>query len=282
MSIQQILLAGGAPVTEFGIYKARIAALGASLTSTEDTYATNLINAIQAASYGSKIKYLLPFLGTSIDAARVPLRDSLNVGAADLTGPLGSRFTNSNCRTAVGITNPTEQSCALATNIKPSQLGTSNNGGIGFYERNWGAGTGVEPAGCYGNTNSPDERYCLDLRSSMQRFRWGGASTSQAGPATTAGSGHYYGQRSSATLRRIYKDGTTLGSDGTANEPANRANELSMLAVGCQESNGTGPFFAYWNGRCAVFYFTDGTFSDADVAAFHTLLGTYLITPTGR
>lgn len=274
------LLLGGAPLTEFDIYKARIAALGGSLTSTEEGYASDLITAIQGASYGSKIKYLLPFIGGNIGAQRVPLRDSLGVGPASLVGT--TVLTNSNCSTAGGLTNSTEQAGALDTKIKPSQLGASNNGGIGWYERNWGAGTGVEPAGTYGSNNSPDERYCLDLRSTLQRFRWGGASTSQAGPATTAGNGHYYGQRSSATFRRIYKDGASLGSDSTANEPANRANEQTIVVLGCREANAGGTFLSYWKGRGACAYLTDGTLSDADVAAFHTLLGTYLITPTGR
>jgi hypothetical protein len=38
----------------------------------------------------------------------------------------------------------------------------------------------------------------------------------------------------------------------------------------------------FWKGRCAVAYATDGTLSGTEVADLHTLLDTYLITPTGR
>lgn len=271
---------GGSYDAETLTWETRINALGGSVTTQEKDWADALINAIQAATYGSKIKYLLPFIGDSIAAHRVPLRDSLAVGAATLVGP--TPLTDANCDTATGLVNSTEQSGALDTKIKPSQLGTSNNGGLGWYERAWGAGVGVEPIGTSGSNNSPDQRFVLDLRSSFQRFRWGGVTNSQAGPVTTAGSGHYYGQRSSSTLRRIYKNGLSLGDDGTNGDSATRANETTIWVCGCLDSSGVGTVQAFWKGRGACAYLTDGTLSDADVADFHALLGTYLITPTGR
>ena len=264
-------------VTEMSTYLGRISALGGSLTSGEETIAEDLIAAIQGAGYGSKIIYLLPFIGSSIAAHRVPLRDAPNVGAATNGG--ASPFTDANCDTATGIVNSTEQAAFLDTLILGSQLGASNNAGIGWWERDWGAGSGVSPVGAYSITNSPDERFLLDLRNTMERFRWGGVSSSAAGPGTSAGNGHYYGQRSSATLRRIYKDGVSLGTDSTSSDAAARANEQTIYAVGVHSISDTAE---YWKGCGAVFYLTDGTLSDADVADFHALLDTYLITPTGR
>ena len=277
--LRRVMMAGGGGYdAETITWESRIIALGGSVTTPEKDLADALINAIQAASYGSKIQYLLPFIGASIAAHRVPLRDTLNVGAATNGG--ASPFTDSDCDTSTGIVNSTEKAAFLDTLINPSQLGINNNGGVGWWERNWGAGIGVSPIGTYGITTvSGDERFLLDLRSSMERFRWGGVTNSQAGPGTTAGNGHYYGQRSSSTLRRIYKNGTSLGTDGTALDSAEKATDQTMYAAAVHS---VGDSLETWKGRGAVAYLTDGTLSDADVAAFHTLLDTYLITPTGR
>lgn len=268
--------AGTSYTAETITWYTRIAAIGGSVTTTDKDLADALIRQIQAASYGSNIVYLLPFLGNNIKAASVPLRDSLAVGAATITG-----FVDADCGNSIGLNNATEANKWLDSLIKPSQLGSSNNGGLGWYMRSWGNGTNVEPMGTYSSTNSPDQRFVLDLRSSIQRFRWG-APANAAGPGTTTSAGHYYGQRSSATLRRIYKDGITLGTDSTTSDSASRANEQNIIIHGCRESNASSTYVVPYKARSGCAYLTNGSLSDADVAAFHTLLGTYLITPTGR
>lgn len=257
-------------------YLSRIAALGGSLTAPEEALTLALIQQIQAASYGSKIRYLLPFVGAGIAANRVPLRDSFGVGAATLIG--GTPLTDANCDTATGLVNSTEQAGCLNTLVSPLNFGSgAQNIGFGFWERNWGAGTGVEPMGCYEASNG-NNRWCLDLRASFERFRAGNVTNSQAGPASTASSAHYYGQRFSSTLRRIFKNGTTLGSDGTTLDIIAAVGD-EVYVMGCNQN---GASVTYWKGRCAVAYITDGSLADADVAALHTLLDTYLVTPTGR
>lgn len=264
---------GSGGSAEGALWESRINALGGSVTSGERAIAGALIAAIQGASYGSKVVYLLPFIGDGVACARVPLRDSFNVGAASSTG-----FVDADCTTASGLNNSSGASKYLDTGIKPSQLGASNNGGLGWWELAWG-NNGVQPMGSYSWSYPPDERFVLDLRGSFQRFRWGGATNSTAGPSGSAGNGHYYGQRSSDALRRIFKDGSSLGSDGTATDAASHADEQTIL-VCAAKANFAG--VETWAGRGGVAYLTDGTLSDSDAAAFHTLLGTYLITPTGR
>jgi hypothetical protein len=255
-----------------------ITALSGSVTTSEKNIADAIIVAIQGASYGSKIKYLLPFIGGNIAAHRMPLRDSLAVGAASSLGT--APFVDADCTTATGLSNSTEKDAYLDSLIKPSQVGTSDNGGLGWYERNIGLGSNVEPIGVYGlSASTPVSRFVLDLRTSFQRFRWGDVAGSQAGPATTATNGHYYGQRSSTTLRRIYLNGASLGSDGTATTTDVGIADQTIMVMGCKTGSGS---LTPWKGRGACAYLTDGTMSDADVAAFHTLLGTYLIAPTGR
>lgn len=266
---------GSGYTSETNTWVSRIGALGGSVTTPEKDLADALIQQIQAASYGSKIIYLLPFIGGNIAAHRVPLRDTRNVGAAANSG-----FVDADCTTAGGIANPTEAAKILNTGITPVMLGApgTQRGGLFFWERNLGLGTGVEPMGCYDLFGGGTDRYVLDLRSTMQRFRWGNASGTLAGPGTTATNGFYYAQASSNTLRRIYKDGTTLGSDGTSSSTIICSNAY-IRVMGCVTHTTA---LTYWKGRCGVAGATDGTMSDADVAALYTLLDTYLITPTGR
>src|SRR5207342_282175 len=132
--------------------------------------------------------WLAPFVGSTIAEHRVPLRDTLAVGAMTSNG--SSPFTDADCDTSTGIVNSTEKNAYLGTQVQPSTTFAGRRGGLGFWERNIGLGTNVEPMGCY---SSGGDRFVLDLRASFQRFRWGGVTSSQAGPATTATNGHYYG-----------------------------------------------------------------------------------------
>lgn len=259
-------------LTETQAWEESINALGGSINSTERGYADNVITAIAASSFNSKIIYLLPFIGGSIAAHRVPLRDSLGVGPADNLG-----FVDADCSTSAGLSNPTEAAKRLDTKVYASQLGVSANGGLGFWERNWGAGNGVEPIGSYDSAGIPDRRFVIDLRSTLQNFRWG-APGNPAGSSTTAINAHYYGQRSSATLRRMYRDGVHLGADSTTSDTASGGNERPITVMG----NAMNPTAPYWKGRCAVAYMTDGTLTDAEVLDLHNLLNTHLVVATGR
>jgi len=249
-------------------WRSRVNAAGGTFETNSVALADALIVQLKTKSYESKIKYLLPLLGSNLAAARVPLRDTLGVGIATNTN-----FVDANFSQATGLQgNGTSRYLDLL--IKPSQLGTGSNGGIGYWEKSVSfSGTGVEPIGVYGVAAST--RFVIDLRSAVRNFRWGTASNG-AGDTTAAGNGHYYGQRSSATLRRLYFNGSTLASNTTSDAAAGTA-EFNIRLLGCYTGSST-----YWAGRCAVAYLTDGTLSDADAADLHTLLTDYLITPTGR
>lgn len=274
MILRRAMMAG-ASSGEADVWEAAIIGLGGTITPTERGYADDLIAAIQAASYGAKIVYLLPFIGASIAAHRVPLRDSLGAGPATNGGT--SPFTDADCDTATGIVNSTEKDAWLSTGILPQSV-NSNNIGLGWYERNIGFGSSVEPIGCYDSTAGGSGRCVIDLRSNVQRFSHGNVSNSAA-TATTASSAHYYGQRSASTLRRLYKDGATVVSNTTADTGFVGGQSCTITVMGNQTHTGAR---TPWKGRGGCAYITDGTMSDADVADFHTLLGTYLITPTGR
>lgn len=242
---------------------------GGGLTSASLDVASALHAALAAESFFSKIVYLLPLLGTGIAAARVPLIDTLGVGPAANTG-----FLNADFGEATGLANPAEAAKLFDTGIRPSQLGVARNGGIGWWENNYAAASaGVEPIGSYSPSGA--ERFVVDLRSSIESFRWGVAANG-ASRGVAASNGHYYGQRSGLTARDLFRNGALIGTS-TVSDAAAEANPrtIYIMAVNAAAT-------AYWRGRCACAYLTNGTLTSSEIAALHTILSAQLITPLGR
>lgn len=253
------------------VWEAGIVGAGGSVTTQEKDWADALIRAIIAKSYGSKIKYLLPFLGTNIKAHRMPLRDSFSVGMATLRG--ASPFVDADC-TNNGIDNPTEKDAQLDT-LVPINWNAANGHimGLGWYERNIGLGSGVEPCGAYNSGAS--KRFVLDLRSSLRYVRFGNPSLNLSGTTSAAVSGDYYGQNTTGNVLQLYRDGSTDGAAGTGDSSLIDSSTIYAMGVNAPPVN-------TWKGRGGCFLITDGTISGSDVSDLHTLIGTYLITPTGR
>lgn len=253
---------------EVNLWRQRVVAAGGTFTSSSIGIATTLMRELRSRSYNKKIIYLLPLLGGNLAAARVPLRDTLGVGIAANSGYVDADFSES-----TGLANPTAAAKYLDSGIKPSQLGSSNNGGIGWWENNWGNGTNTLPMGCY-SADSVD-RFVLDLRSTTTFFMWGDPSNNAQNAVSTANA-DYYGQRSAANSRALYKNGTSVATN-TASDSAPGSSDQTIW-IG-KANDGVA---RYWQGRCACAYLTDGTLTTAEVSDLHSLLQTYLITPTGR
>lgn len=249
-----------------------------SRPNTRSTWlAQNLIMALKDTAYNSKIVYLLPMFGQSFAAAQTPLRDALGKGSAT---NVANAFLAGDFSEATGLQgNGTSK--ALDSLIKPSELGTSNNGGIGYWENNIAFdGTTVYLfAGCHdvaGTNYYSVGGWSAALKANMN---WGLPANGVSDVSTTATNGHFYCERSGATAREIYKNGVSLGTNTTSDAAAN-ANAETMAIVGLKA--GSTHAFYFFHGRCAVAYFTDGTMGATNAAAFDTLLRTYLFTPTGR
>lgn len=260
--------------TETDTWCNAIIAAGGTLAAGSRVIADTLIRAIQVSGFSSKIVYMLPLLGGNLAAARVPLRDSLAVGIAGNTA-----FVNGDFSQATGLQgNGTSKYLNLL--VKPSQLGATNNGGMGYWENNINfGGTSVEPMGCYEISGSGN-RFTLDLRTTLRRYNWSNAANG-AITATPATNGHFYGQRSGATSRELFFNGVSLATD-TTNDAAGGASDLEIRLVGCQTTSGATQIPQFWAGRCAVGYMTDGTLTAGEVASLHTIFQTYLMGPTGR
>lgn len=240
--------------------------------SDSKSLADGLIRAIKAASYNSKIKYLLPFLGGNLATALVPLRDSLAVGT-----PSSIAFTDGDFRQSRGLTgNGTTK--YLNSNIAYNALGPPGNAGIGFWITRIDSPAELEPMGC--NNVTQTSRYCLDLRltgSIRQSFQWG-TPGNEAIVASIPSTGHYYGQRAADVRREIYLNGTRLAFNTTADTAAGAPSSSICIFSGGNVGGGTGP----WPGRGGVAYMTDGSLTAGEAAAFHQVLRTKLMVPTGR
>lgn len=251
---------------------AGVDAASGTYESDSKTIADGIIVALHAKTYNAHIIYILPLLGSNLAAARMPLRDTLGVGITTSAGFADGDFSQAAGLQGNGV------SKSLDTLIKPSQLGSSNNGGMGWIENNVDiTGTSTEPMGCYNNAGT--QRFVIDLRSSVSFCCWGSAGNAPNNNPAGAANADYYNQRISSTDRRFYTDGIQgTNSPNTTSDTASGSGDRNILLMASDES-GT---IVYWKGRCACAYLTDGTLSDADVADFHALLGTYLLTPTGR
>ena len=254
------------------VWRDAIIAAGGSVNAGSVTIADNLIKAIKASPYNSKIIYLLPLLGQDLYAARMPLRDTLGKGICTKVA-----FDHPDFSQATGLQG-NGSSKVLDLLVKPSELGASNNGGIGYWENNVNfTGTTVyQPAGC--RNAAATHVYSTAIDAGYDGLFYWGAPGNFAGLAGTGTNGHIYGERSSATSRELFKNGVSIGTN-TTNDATDGAGDNNIYVVGYNVAPSP-PLF--WAGRCAVAYLTDGTMGATNAAAFHSLLLTYLFTPTGR
>lgn len=229
------------------------------------------VKRLRITSYYTKIKWLLPMLGTGIGAARVPLIDTLNIGAATSTAFVNADFNQSTGLQGNGTTK------YLDTLILPSLLGAGGNGGIGYVAETVDQ-SGTTSIVCGMLTAGNAQRYALDLRNTTtnQFFFWG-ASANAANQAQNAVAAHYYGQRSSTTSRELFLNATSIGTNTTSDSAAN-IGDNTLILMG---SNNSGTF-AFNKGLCGAAYLTDGTLTPAEISDFNLLIRAYLLGPTGK
>jgi hypothetical protein len=252
--------------TELTTWISRVDALGGTYTVRSKAIAARVLRALRAESYSSKVRYLMALLGDNLAAARVPLRDTSGVGAATSVNMVDADFSEASGLTGNGTNK------ALTLPLRPSDIGTGNNGGLGFWVGATGAPSGYQ-IGIF-SSDTGGQVFALQLHSAGETFWWGDGN-SPATRGTAASAGHYYGQRSSASARALYRNGTSIATDaGTVNDGGSNDQLIQLF-------NRTGDT-AYSAYRCACAYLTDGTMTAPEIASFHALLQDTLITPLGR
>lgn len=257
------------------VWISRVSMASGGFVGNSKALADALIIAIKSKAYNDKIIWLLPLLGNNLAAARVPLRDRLGVGIATNMGFTDGDFSQNTGLQGTGA-------AVLDTLIRPSQLGISNCGGIGYWETKISfAGNTSELIGCANNPGPGSQGFGLFATATVQGFEWGQSSGGGEVDYPFAGTnGHYYGQRKNATLREFYREGSVVATD-TVNNSTTAANISTIALLGVFSTNIL-PGPRYWAGRCAVAYMTDGTMGIAEAADFNNLLKAFLLTPTGR
>lgn len=258
----------------------RDAAIAAGGTFLDDSIeiANDLIVALKAKPYNAKVLWLLPLLGGNLATARMPLRDSFGVGIATQAG--AANFVDGDFSQATGLQGD-GASKMLGIGLDATQLL-----GIGYWENNYTAPAQppVSPMGAipFGFTKPGgfEEKFWLRVWSDQMAFLFGNRteSESQACRVLSAGSnGHYYGQRPSDILRELAKNGSIIATNtGSRSANGQAAHEYNLMG------HIIGGVSLYYPGRCAAAYGTDATMDASEIADFHSLLETYLITPTGR
>jgi hypothetical protein len=250
-------------------------AAGGTMLPDSIAIADRLARALAASTFTDKIVWFLPLLGANLNAALTPLRDSLGVG-----NPTAYSLTDSDFAQPRGLQGD-GSSKYLDTLIKPSDLGSGSNGGLGWWETNFVAGTAPAPIGMVYNPGDGTRAYRLVLTATRESFDWNqdlaGRFAITTGPA---GNGHYYGQRSTATFRTLYKNGIFLASSSVS-DPADGISYQTMAMLGEYTSNVV-PGPRYWPGRCGCAYMTTGTLSTIEIADLHAIIRSRLIVPTGR
>jgi len=253
----------GDPVIDY--WKQRVAISGGTLGSLSQSRAQSLVTALRDAGLLRVVIRLDAWLGgDGYTAASIPLVDRFGrcgrrVGVADADWSESSGIAFSGASYIDSMT-------------RPGDLGVAGNGGLGWWEAVATASGNVEPMGCYSTGDS--QRFVLDLRSSLRAFRWGDPATG-ASSDTERAAGHYYGQRSGAASRTLYADGDALASN-TSSDSASGVHDRTIWLGG---SNSSAP--ELWTGRCLLAYLTDGTLTDTQIAALHTVLSDWL-TDIGR
>jgi hypothetical protein len=253
-------------------WKAAVLAAGGTLNSFSQVIADTVIRAIEASTFSSKIVYLLPLLGTNLVAARTPLRDTRGVGIASNTGFVNADFSQT---TGLQGNGTSKQLDSLLT---PGALsGGTKAGGLGYWERNFSLVGTDSPI--WGAESSSDHRWMIDTRQDTQILFWGLPATGTGIAGQTNNNCHTYGQApADSSYRKVYVNGVLVATDSTVDTAAVESTRTIRL-LGCQTAGGG---LTYRSGRCGVAYATDGTMTDADVLALHTILNDLLITATGR
>jgi hypothetical protein len=257
-------------------YWGRILGQGGSISSADLDIADAFVVAWKASGLGSKLRYLLPFLGNDVTGALTPLIDRGSWGLMLNAG--GSPFVDADFSSSGGLVGGANK--ILATPFTLGNLAGGANGGWGCYvlvQDTSGAGGGM--IGTYwdaGNT----VLYGISDNGTDAVFRYGSVSsptpTTYTWPGTAPTRYDIYGQRLSQTDRRLYIDGAKVATSTASDN--NGASSSSLRLMGDTLSGGVRD----WAGTAGAAYWTTGGLTDAEVTTLHDLIEDYLITPSGK
>jgi hypothetical protein len=240
---------------------------GGTTTDAQFQIANNTVKALKAAGLFDKI-YLLPLLGSDLPAAKVPL-----CNYDRLPWPVWTAFVNGDFTATTGLQgNGTTKYIRFP--YKFQRIGSSYLFGLFWWELNYSGAGNVEAMGCYGSSDT--NRYCLDLRPTLQAFRAGPPATNSAQDNTTATNGAYHGIRESISALKLLKNGVKIAEDTNLSAIAG-ADDQDIHAFGLKPTGSALP----WPGRAGCIALTMNM-SEAEAVTLYQILRDNLMIPTGR
>lgn len=233
--------------------------------------ASDLADAIDAWSGAADLRYFLPLIGDDIATALTPLYDRGLRGR-----PTNNNFVDADVSNSGGLVGDGSTK-AITLPFKPSELGSSNSGGIGCWPLTTATTAFGVVMGMGTNPGSGVQEYLIVVNGTTQSFKWG-TSANQASRSDSNRIADFYGQRSSATSRELFENGVSVATD-TTSDSASAASTDDIRGMGSNNSVFASPTF--WDGACGLFYATNGTLTPTEISELHDIL-TAFMTATGR
>jgi hypothetical protein len=256
-------------------WESAVVAAGGTMGSTAEAILNTLMGQLRGKTYFGKLVYFLPLCGVGINAARIPLIDTLSKGACSNIGMVDADF--SQARGLIGD----GSSKRLDLPLRSSDViaFTAGSFGMGVWDLQLAGNTPNMPFTSYLESNN----LCggILLYPGVELFASRGVngqdSFREAYLYETVTAGDFYGQDQGGTNISFYKNGSAL-STSYGITGAVGVNELAIGLCGCA-NNGAGWWSADTLGAALV---TTGTLTPTEIADLHATMHTYLLLATGK
>ncbi len=174
----------------------RVTAAGGTLNVTEQNAVNTLTLSLKSAGIWTLMKAIYPMVGASAAAC------SQNLVSSSFTGTFSSGWTF----TSLGVT-PNGTSAYMNTQLTPSVSLSLNNTHLSFYSRTDNANGSIADLGSFGNSN-----YTLIELFGSSFYNLINQSSTTSNNSMTTSLGHFLGTRTTSTLLKSYRNGSSFGS----------------------------------------------------------------------
>ena len=230
----------------------RVTAAGGTLSVTEQNAVNTLTSSLKSAGIWTLMKAVYPMVGASAAAC------SQNLVSSSFTGTFSSGWTF----TSLGVT-PNGTSAYMDTALTPSITLSLNSTHLSFYSRTDTASSSIADIGSFGNSNYT----LIELFGNNFYNLINQSGTASNNPMTTS-LGHFIGSRTTSTLLKSYRNGTSFGTHTTT------SGALSNAIITLAAFNNAGSLQFYSNRQYSFASIGDGL-SDAQAFDFYAAVQTF-------
>jgi hypothetical protein len=257
------LTVGGAFDADAQAFFNRVTTAGGTLSATEQNAVNTLVLALKADGIWTKMKAIYPMVGASAAAC------AQNLMSASFTGTFSSGWTFA----STGVT-PNGTSAFMNTGLSPTISLTNYSAHSSVYNRLTGKNSGFD----LGITNATGfNEFLLASRRSGQSisafYDFINGSSQVIVSGVTTGQGFFNGSITSNTSQKLYKNGTSIGSNFTLNSTTPSNFPIYLGAVNLQNSSAV----EFTQNQYAFMSIGDGL-TDTEAANFYTLVQAFQTT----